>query len=334
MPKTALVVSGGGSKGAFAIGAIQQLLADDANLSFDFVAGTSTGALIAPLVVTGEVDHLAQIYTSVTTDQILRSRRLKHLLGANSIFDVGPLNDIIERELNDARAQQILTSPVQMAITTVRLQTGEVTYFTSGTTPFAQNVGTPLQPILNREDLTRAVLASADQPVLMPPIHIPKSAQPVRQYVDGGVREVAPLRIAIVNGAEVIYAIILSPEKRAPKEQKFQGLVSMAGRTVELFVEDVAANDVRMAQLYNEGLRYWGGVKDRLKSELAIPDAEAENLLTLPAQPNPFAGQREITLHVIRPKKALPTDGLDFDPSVMANMMQLGRDRAHEVVGP
>ncbi len=33
------------------------------------------------------------------------------------------------------------------------------------------------------------------------------------QYVDGGVREVAPLKIAIDHGATKIYAIVLSPEE-------------------------------------------------------------------------------------------------------------------------
>ena len=43
--KRALVISGGGSKGAFAVGALKNLIRER-NLTFDVVAGTSTGAAI------------------------------------------------------------------------------------------------------------------------------------------------------------------------------------------------------------------------------------------------------------------------------------------------
>ncbi|MCK5797226.1 MAG: patatin-like phospholipase family protein, partial [Deltaproteobacteria bacterium] len=43
--RTALVVSGGGSKGAFAVGAIEVLR--ERGTDFDLICGTSTGSLIA-----------------------------------------------------------------------------------------------------------------------------------------------------------------------------------------------------------------------------------------------------------------------------------------------
>jgi NTE family protein len=46
--KPALVLSGGGSRGAFAVGAVEVL--HEANIAFDIIASTSTGALIAPLL--------------------------------------------------------------------------------------------------------------------------------------------------------------------------------------------------------------------------------------------------------------------------------------------
>ncbi|MEO7768554.1 MAG: patatin-like phospholipase family protein, partial [Ferruginibacter sp.] len=46
----ALVISGGGSKGAFAIGILKKLFKEYPNLEFDMFVGTSTGSLIVPLV--------------------------------------------------------------------------------------------------------------------------------------------------------------------------------------------------------------------------------------------------------------------------------------------
>ncbi|MGZ8522928.1 MAG: patatin-like phospholipase family protein, partial [Chitinophagaceae bacterium] len=46
--KKALVISGGGSKGAFAVGVYKHLISGYA-LDFDVLVGTSTGSLIVPL---------------------------------------------------------------------------------------------------------------------------------------------------------------------------------------------------------------------------------------------------------------------------------------------
>ncbi len=46
----ALVISGGGSKGAFAVGIVKRLLENYPNLKFDMYVGTSTGSLIVPLL--------------------------------------------------------------------------------------------------------------------------------------------------------------------------------------------------------------------------------------------------------------------------------------------
>ena len=44
--KRAMVISGGGSKGAFAVGVLDQFEQSEPDLSFDVFVGTSTGALI------------------------------------------------------------------------------------------------------------------------------------------------------------------------------------------------------------------------------------------------------------------------------------------------
>jgi NTE family protein len=56
--KRALVVSGGGSRGAFAVGAIRQLLTIFPGLDFDIYVGTSTGASIVPMAALHEFDAL------------------------------------------------------------------------------------------------------------------------------------------------------------------------------------------------------------------------------------------------------------------------------------
>ena len=66
----ALVISGGGCKGAFAVGFLKRIFEHWPNLTFDIYVGTSTGSLVAPLVAMNEMALLEQIYTTVTTQEI------------------------------------------------------------------------------------------------------------------------------------------------------------------------------------------------------------------------------------------------------------------------
>lgn len=58
MSRTALIISGGGSKGAFAVGVLKFIFSQRPNIRFDLICGTSTGALIAPLAALREIGEL------------------------------------------------------------------------------------------------------------------------------------------------------------------------------------------------------------------------------------------------------------------------------------
>lgn len=70
----ALVISGGGSKGAFA-GGVAQYLLQNKGYKYDLFIGTSTGSLLIPHLALGNLDKLQSIYTNVNM---------------NKIFDINP----------------------------------------------------------------------------------------------------------------------------------------------------------------------------------------------------------------------------------------------------
>lgn len=70
----ALVISGGGSKGAFA-GGVAQYLMQEKGHTYDLLLGTSTGSLLIPHLALGNVDKICSIYTNV---------------GMEHIFDINP----------------------------------------------------------------------------------------------------------------------------------------------------------------------------------------------------------------------------------------------------
>ncbi len=77
MKKTALVLSGGGFKGAFQVGALDylrenwdQIAPDRPPLSFDIVAGVSVGSLNGLLVALGRFDELQQLWNDVAENGV------------------------------------------------------------------------------------------------------------------------------------------------------------------------------------------------------------------------------------------------------------------------
>lgn len=65
----ALVISGGGSKGAFAGGVAQYLMEVRGN-HYDLLLGTSTGSLLIPHLALGKIRKIYDIYTSVNAENI------------------------------------------------------------------------------------------------------------------------------------------------------------------------------------------------------------------------------------------------------------------------
>lgn len=65
----ALVISGGGSKGAFA-GGIAQYLLEEEKQSYDLFLGTSTGSLLISHLALGKVETIKEAFTQVNQSSI------------------------------------------------------------------------------------------------------------------------------------------------------------------------------------------------------------------------------------------------------------------------
>ena len=64
-----MVISGGGSKGAFA-GGVAQYLIQEKKKNYDLFLGTSTGSLLIPHLAAGNIQKVYDIYTNVTQRKI------------------------------------------------------------------------------------------------------------------------------------------------------------------------------------------------------------------------------------------------------------------------
>jgi NTE family protein len=322
MSKTALVISGGGSKGAFAVGVLKAMFRHNPQLKFDILVGTSTGALIAPLATAKDIGLLEQLYTTVTTEQVITKYNLgNRILTADSIFSVEPLARLMMQYYTDAFFQDLAAKPYNVLLATTCLQTAEAVYFSS------RKLDSPTDfevvPVTKADHFRRAVMASACQPVFMTPIEVIPGAQPVRQYVDGGVREYAGIQLAIEQGADEVFVILLSDGQNVPEEKRYTSVPDILMRTISIFTEDVGQNDVAIPLLYNKALDYMYAVRENMKRN-GIADHTIDTLLSVPG--NPFSNKRPVNLHLIRPDGYLGggPGGLNFDPAEMKGMVAKG----------
>jgi predicted acylesterase/phospholipase RssA len=229
--RTALIISGGGAKGAFAVGALEVLL--ERSWNFDVICGTSTGALIAPLAAIGDIDELVRIYTTVRTKDILRLnwRRLFH----DSIYDTKPLERLIRRTMKGERYDRLMASPVQVLLCSVGFQTGRIIYATQ-----REDLSVPGIVVWDGfEEYVRATLASTNEPMLMPPVRFAAES-----CFDGGVREIAPLRAAQALGCTRAVVLANSPHDPSFSPCMYHRMVEIGPRALDLMTMEILNGDL------------------------------------------------------------------------------------------
>lgn len=324
--KRALVISGGGSKGAFAVGVIKQLQQIFPTLFFDIYVGTSTGSLIVPLAAIDEIDLLEEIYTTQSKGTIVKELRIGDRLNTDSIFDANPLWNLVNTRFNDARYEQLRASGKKLYINTTCLQTEDLTVFTNDAAARSHE-GYAVRQIANSDHFRRAIMASACQPVFMPTIQVnknlPGNPEKDYQYVDGGVREYAGIEIAIDAGATEIFTILLSTGVNETENEYFGDLFSIMQRTIDIFMTDVGKNDLLIPNQYNEALTYINAVKRKMIDN-GIPGQDVNRYFAVAE--NPFDGKIPLKLFTIRPDSPLGggPGGLNFDRAEMQQMLAKG----------
>ncbi|PZR24166.1 MAG: Patatin [Citrobacter freundii] len=323
----ALVISGGGSKGAFAVGVIKYLNANFPNSKFDMYVGTSTGSLIAPLAAMNKIDELEELYTTQNTTDIVQKFNIGDRLGENSIMGVDPLWELVKKHYSDDFYTALQQSGKQVFLATTCLQTSELVIYSNKDQASSDNYTS--RKVESALQFRKAVLASACQPVFMPPVKINQDIQGAPdqfyQYVDGGVREYAGIEMAIQNGATEIVAVLLSAAHSEPEIKEYKDIYSILEQTISIFTEDVGKNDMIIPLQYNEALKYIDSVKRKMR-RAGISKEDVDEYFTTSRTPNPFQDKVPLTIHVIRPDKPLGggPGGLDFVPADMTVMLTTG----------
>jgi predicted acylesterase/phospholipase RssA len=299
----ALVLSGGGSNGAFGAGYLNGWTEAGNRPTFKLVTGISTGALIAPYAFLGaEYDaKLEEVFTTVTNKDIYEFRNPLTALNKDSLARTDPLALKLEEVIDDQMLQAIAAehrSGRRLYVGTTNLDAQRLVVWNMGAIAASGQPGSI--------DLFRKVLlASASIPVAFPPVYIEVEVDGQRfdeMHVDGGVIAEFFLWGAMVDITDAVREFQGDPNQRPPASiyiirnsqidaepaQVEPKLIDIASRSMITVLKAVAMGDL---------IRVWA---------LATRDGVDFNYVGIP------------------PEHA-EADVSTFDPGDMRRLFELGR---------
>ncbi len=188
--KSVLVLSGGGTYGAYSAGVLIGWSETGTRPQFDVVTGVSTGALIAALAFLGpEMDSdLRRVYTTVSNKDIYTQKFLPRSIFSESLADNAPLAHMIDRVISSeymARVAEEHRKGRRLYVGTTEMDSRRPIIWDMGAISLQ---GTEEA----RATFGKLLLASAAIPGFFPPVRIPVEVdgRKVEElHVDGGVTQ-------------------------------------------------------------------------------------------------------------------------------------------------
>jgi NTE family protein len=230
-PKRALVLPGGGGRGAYQVGVAKAL--KEKGIEFDMAFGTSIGALNACMLAQGQIERMEQLWSTLKASDVFHlpsasmvgRLMLGHKLG---LLDTTPLENLLRREAN---LQALKTSKTRVGLCATDLCSLETRLFT-------------IDDIMSTNELVDVLMATSAIPMAFPPRHINGSGL----WVDGGLVRNTPMETAIQLGADEIFMVLLHPETiNVCPTNMFEVLV----RCLDIVLDASARREIQSAELYN-----------------------------------------------------------------------------------
>lgn len=289
----ALVLGGGGAKGAYEAGALYHFIGER-KIHYDIITGTSVGALNGTMLAQfpkgreGEAaEELKKLWFSLDTPMIYRKWYwgllwFLPIFWKPSAFTSAPLRRLVRERL---RLSDVQSSGKKLRVGATSLTTGE------------RKIWTEESP-----DLATGVLASSAFPGGFEPV-----VSDGETYLDDGLREITPIEEAVRAGALRVDVISLDTTKLERKTD-FPNVLKGAPRVLETMLHEIDVWDYKGAELYN----------DLLELAALVPAGKVP-----PRIQAKVAGKKKIAMAALRPLVELSSP-LDFSPASIRKSFERG----------
>lgn len=297
----ALVLGGGSLKGAWQVGVIHAIL--DTGFKPEMIYGISAGALNGSFMTNeagkqfiekGKVDwdlvnkKLLQFWIeNITQPSDIGVLKSKFSLGIDTLMsrfdgliDTNPLHDKLKKHLNMTTLRR---SPIRLKVGAVNINTGAMYYADPSEQHFL--------------DYLRA---SSSLPFIMPAIQIGGDHR--EAFMDGGLREVVPLRKAIEDGATEIFCVATHPKNKPLEHFNYRSFFSLIERIKDITVNQFENSDIEWAENYAKNYGKIGS----------------------------FNITKKVKLTVIRPTEPLKIELTDFTTADIKEIIKRGYEYGHE----
>lgn len=292
----ALVLSSGGSRGYYHIGALQYLY-NCAHVRHDIICGTSIGALIGAYLAqypAGQeelaVNRLWTLFCQLHTENVYAKWKpwgvFQALFNKRSLYNNKPMREMIDTHID----------PLKILDAGKKLRIGVTLYAAIhvGTRSFSNyKIYTERDP-----DLRSVIKASSALAPFFEPVSLIEGLG-----VDGGVQAITPIKAAIDAGATSIDVLICYPTALSyPLNQKEPTVITDLVYNIDLMMNRLTWLDVERTQEIN-GLVRAG-----------------------------LSAKREVKLHIIHPLEDLNVSSLEFSPVIATRLRQQGWEDAKLVL--
>jgi predicted patatin/cPLA2 family phospholipase len=245
----ALVISGGGSKGAFA-GGVAQFLIQEAGNKYDIFVGTSTGSLLICHLALGKLDKIKEIYSNVNQKTIFNNCpfvvKKKHGIdeisinhwnvvknffqGKKTFGESENLRKLIRESLTIEEYNELREGPNDVVVTVSNLSLNQVEY----------------KSIMDYsyDEFCDWIWISANYTPFMSLVRKNGS-----EYADGGLGSIVPIEEAILRGANHVDVVVLHTEinymNRMPSRNPFELLTTM----LSFILDRIEVHNIRIGKL-------------------------------------------------------------------------------------
>ena len=258
-----LALSGGGAKGLAHIGVLEAL--KDYGINVDYISGTSSGSLVASLYAAGYTPNEMLKIINKYKDGIIDIDKgiafklfgsvLKKKISIKGFVKGIRLERMLEYILKEKGIEDISDLTYPIAIPTVNLRTGEITYFSNidldNTKAENQDRWCLIEENSNYEDepkyikggkLSSIVRASCS----VPGIFVPKKIND-EIYIDGGVRVNSPIDVLRKMGADKIIVVTFNCNKG--NQMGIENVIGISSQAFNIMSHESNKDKVELADV-------------------------------------------------------------------------------------
>ena len=290
--KKALVISGGGSKGAFA-GGVAQYLMEKEKQQYDLYVGTSTGSLLVSHLAASKIAEIKHAFTHVTQSAIfsnnpfvvkqtgkLTKTKINHFNVVKNFFsgkktfgESKNLRKLIEREISPEIFETVQDSEKEVVVCVSNFTLNEIEYKALSECTY--------------DDFLDWIWVSCN--------FLPFMSLVVKnrfEYADGGFGCIIAIEEAIRRGAKAIDAIMLDTEVQQLNRMRSRNAFDVLLSTLDFMGDQIVKDNIKVGKL--------------------------------------LAKEKGVKLRVFYTPKVLTTNSLVFDRNEMLHWWQEGWAHAHQ----